>query len=454
MPTIQSTLSLARRALIAQQAAMAVASNNIANVNTPGYARRLVTFTPLGGSKNDNGRWGGGVELTNIRSIRDPFIEQQFRRSLGESAWYQTESRNLALVEGMLGGLGDTGLVASLDRFWNSWHELASDPTSDPQRATVRESARNLTNQMRNIQNRLFSQEEMIAEEIETKISRVNTIIAEIANLNRQMLQARVDVSEMGDQRSILLDELSSLTGAEYRMLDNGAVTVYIGGVNIVERTNYREIEQRPDVDGSRGIFIKDVGNTRIDIRAGEIGALEEVRTEDLGEMKRQLDEFALTLVSVVNNIHVNGFGKDGNNGRFFFNPNTTGMKDIALDPEIEDNLDAIAASMGANGSDNEIALAIAEIQTSVYMTEGGVNLGDAMRSLMTWVGARVANAEDLAKGSELAVQQIASWRDSVSGVSLDEEMTEMVKYQHAFNAAAKVINAMDNMMNTLLTII
>ncbi len=451
MPTIGSILASARRALLAQQAAISTAGNNVANANTPGYARQRVDLTALDGLRTVAGQWGQGVDIASIQSLRDPIVEHQVRRGLAEQGWYDAEHQQLSIIESYLGGLEESGLTNALDKFWNSWSDLAADPASNAQRNVVRETAGGLIQQLHNIDRRLSEQDQQVADEIHQKLNRVNTLTGELAKLNGQLAGTGNGTATLDDRRAKILDELSTLTGAEYRQQEDNTVSVFIGGVNVVSRSEILSIRDGLDSEGqpllcadSRG------GSSPVTISYGEVGGLLNVRRDELNEMRGMLNDFAVSLVQEVNAVHRQGYGLDGATGRDFFDADTTNIHDIELDENILRNLDTIAASGDGLPGDNSNALNIAELQTR--LNADGRSLSDILRSAVIWIGARTAEAEDLSEGAALALQQAQSWRDSVSGVSLDEELALIVEYQHAYNAAARIVSLADAMMETLLT--
>ncbi|MFH0765768.1 MAG: flagellar hook-associated protein FlgK [Calditrichota bacterium] len=447
MSNILSTLSLARRALLAQQGAMTVVGSNVANVNTPGYARRRAELESAPGASSEFGLLGAGVDLARVRTLRDPFIEDQFRRELSNSNRLQIEYQQLGLVETSLGGLGDDSLDAVLGKFWNAWQDLANDPTSSGQRGVVRESARSLINRFQNIDRSLREQEKSVNSSISSKIERVNVITKEIANLNQTAGRGSRRGDEADDRRTVLLDELVGLTGAEYKIDQNGAAAVYIGGIAVVEGTLNRPLEYNSNAD--KGSAFGTVGGVNIEIAGGEIAALQGTIKGEISSLHQRLDEVASGLMQAVNRLHRQGYGLDGNPAGDFFDPATTGISDIALSDSVEKDVRSIAASANGEVGDNRLALAIAELADQPIV--GGRTLGEALRDTISVFGSRVQEAEVQSEGAQLAVSQIAAWRDSVSGVSLDEEMTDMIKYQHAYNAAAKMITTMNQMMETLV---
>lgn len=453
MSTLNATMSLARRALIVQQGAISVLGNNIANESTPGYARQRVQLVSAPTNNSVLGVQGTGVDIARIETVRDPFIEQQFRRELGQSGWSGAEYEQLSMIESCVGELGDSSLEAALDRFWNSWQDLSVSPASASSRSVVRESAHSLITQLSSVGTRLDDQARLIGEEIGSKVDRVNAITSEIAMLNQQYSRFG-DNNGLDDRRTLLLDELASLTGCDYRLENNGSVTVIVGGATLVEGTDSRAVESVRDGNGFEAVSLVDGGDDEIHLGSGEIGALQEVLEEDIKEIRVRLDDIAISLTREVNRLHREGYGLDGEQGRDFFDPDVTGIRDFAVSEEIEDDLNAIAASSDGSTGDNQVALAIAELANQPISSLSTNTLNNALRSTVSWLGARVTSSEAEANGANLMLEQISAWRDSVSGVSLDEEMAKMVDLQNAYSAAAKLINTLDEMFSTIFNFV
>ena len=454
MPTISSTLSLAKRALLAHQGAMGTGADNVANVNTLGYARKKVDlqsspslYTPLGG-------FGTGVDLLGMKGVRDIFIERQVRSAMSESGKYEEGSRQMQMIEETIGALSDTGLSDAFDKFWNGWHDLANDPASMSSRHALREAARNLVGIFNGIDSNLNLQTDNINQEIADKVDQINTITQELASINRDLLRLRGEAPDLVDRRELLLDELSTLAGVDYKLEDDHTVSVFLDGASLVMDDKVQTVGTELDDNGNLQLIIVDEVKRNIDVRGGEIGALIDVRDGELTELRAKLDELAVTLVREVNNLHKTGFGLNGSTGMDFFDVDTTGISDISLDWRIEDDAALIAASADGSEGDNSLALAIADLEQKAAFSEGTETLGQVFSSISAWFGAKVAHAEDLAEGAKLSLQQIEAWRESVSGVSLDEEMAQLIRYQLAFNASAKLVNMADSMMQQVLAMV
>jgi len=345
MPTISSILSLAKRSLLANQGAMSVASDNVSNVNSPGYARRRADLRSAQTQDTPYGGLGSGVELFGVNSLRDPFIEEQLRRELGDEGWFDTGQKQLDIIEGLLGEIGETGMSIG----------------------------------------------------------------------------------------------------------NNGMVSVFIDGAAIVMGTDCQTIAVREGSGGKAALFIAEASDRPLGISGGEIGALFSVRDGELNELRERLDELARTLATEVNRIHSTGYSLEGQTGINFFDPETTGMDDIALSDEIERDAGLIAASADGLPGDNRTALAIAELENANLMNGGRETIDQAYGSITAWFGSRVAEHGLRAEGAGLALEHMETWRESVSGVSLDEEMAQLIRFQHAFNASAKLVGAADTMLQAII---
>jgi flagellar hook-associated protein 1 FlgK len=444
---------MAKRALMANQGAISISSDNVSNVNTPGYARKRALMASMPGLESEFGNFGGGVSLLGISGERDVFIERQVRYAMSESGQHETSYQQLRMIEDIIGDMGETGLSSAMDRFWNSWHDLANDPTSQSARNALSESTNYLTNKFQNIDEQLNNRAANINSEIETRVERVNTIITELSNINKELARTNGNSPSSIDRRTVLLDELSELTGAEYRINDDETATVHLGGAALLMGVNAHVIGTEKYAAGNVSLVIPAANNLELKINGGRIGALIDVRDNELNDLRASLDEFAVTLVREVNDIHRTGYNVDGATNICFFNLETTGIHNISLSDEILADVNNIAASGDGNTGDNQIALSIAGLDNKVVLNNGTETFGQAFSNILSQIGSRVVYAETVAEGAQLTLQQAEAWRESVSGVSLDEEMAELVRYQNSFNASAKLVTMIESMLDTVIAL-
>jgi flagellar hook-associated protein 1 FlgK len=453
MPTISSTLSLAKRALLAHQAALAVGSDNIANVNTPGYARRRADLQPAPTDRTLFGGLGTGVELVGLLTARDQFVEQQLHRSLGESASYDTGQEQLHMIEGVVAETGTSGLRGAMDAFWNAWHDLSTDPSSTAQRTVVRQTAQTLVQRFHDLGAELTYRGQQLDAEIAAKTGEVNQTVDQLAQLNREFMGHSEPAANLEDRRTQLLDKLAQLVNIQYQITDRGTVSVFTGGVALVMDDRAQRLEIRAGDDGRNQIFITGA-DVQLPVAGGQIGALFNVRDVDLVELKSRLDRLATTLATEVNKLHTTGYALDGSTGNDFFAADVTGIGNIKLSDAVTHDVARIAAGGGDLPGDNRTALAIAGLETSALLDGGNTTIGGEYSAIAAWLGARVADTDSLAEGAKAALDQAKAWRDSVSGVSLDEEMADMIRYQQAFTAAAKIVTVADTMMESVIALI
>lgn len=450
MPGINGTLEMARRALLTQQAALGVTGENIANVNTAGYARRRANLTPGPTLNTPEGTYGSGVVVSSISSTRDPFIERQIRRAMGDSGRYGEAGQQLQIIEGMVDELGDTGLTATLDTFWNSWHDLAADPTSVGARTLVKQAATGLVNRFQSLNANLNNQFNEINQQIIEKINRTNSLLNQLAQMNGEMLHHSVG-GEIDDGRAAVLDELATLTSATYTQTQDGSITLVVGGFSLVEGRQVRQLSYQLDNAGNPVIQPLTPGGASPRITTGEIAGLISVRENELMGLKDNLDRIAVTLASEVNRIHSTGYDAGGRAAGVFFDENITGIGDFSLSETILNDSGRIAASAEAGSGDNSIALALAELQTTALID--GETIGEALTATVAELGAKIQENQLFNQAAISSLGQMESYRESVSGVSVDEEMANLLKFENAYNAAAKLTQVISEMLDTILTI-
>ncbi len=430
---------------------MSTASNNVANVNTPGFSRKRANLSPSPSIITNAGRIGQGVQITSVVGLRDQFIEQQVRTARSDSGWNDMTYQQLEMTEQIMSEISQNGLGNVLDRFWNAWHDLAADPTANAARNTLLVRSESLVERFKLIDTRIADHNNRINGQIALKVDRINAILNELSLLNVEFSRG-LRAPDLEDRRGLLLDELSDLAKIAYKTAKNGSTTVFIDGKTVLLHDNVNLIDIHKS-NGSPLSLVLSSSNTGVDITGGEIGALFSVRDGEINDLHERLDELASTLAKEINEIHAAGYGLDGNSGRLFFSGNTTGIADIALSDDIQDKPSLIAVSSSNTSIDNTIALEIAGLENSAILSDGNETITQAYQSTTAWFGTVVAEAEISAEGAVLALEQANSWRESVSGVSLDEEMAELIRFQHAFNAAAKVIGGVNKMLDAVIAL-
>jgi flagellar hook-associated protein 1 FlgK len=449
-------LNIAVSALRAQQYALSVTSHNIANANTEGYRRQEPVFlagSPLMGAASSLGMGipllGTGVMVDTVRRMQNTYMDAQIR--LQNQSFGMWSSRNEALrqVESMLAEPGELGLSQVMDRFWNSWHDLASEPESTAARISVLEAGAGLADRIRGLYRDLRGLQLQADQTIAAKAGEINKIAAEIAGLNAQITESLAmgaQPNDLLDRRDLLVEQLSQMARVEAHGFA-GDMIISIGGQVLVQGNYAAEIGVTAGASGWSELNWTGTG-TPVLIAGGELKGLIEVRDSTIEGYMQSLNAITQAIVSRVNELHVSGFDLSGNAGIDFFVPGSDAST-IAMNPVLLGSPSRISISLNGAPGDNSLADAIAGIREEALV--GGKTIGEAYVGLASEIGSQTREAGARTNVHELSLRQLRTQRDAISGVSLDEEMVNMVKFQQAYNAAARVLTVVDEMIDTLI---
>lgn len=463
---VYGMFNVARTALITQQKALDVTANNIANVNTEGYSRQRVTL-----EQNEPVRYEGGTLSTGVQARReiqrvyDRFLNAQIADAESQSGRWDAELESLEKAELMFDEVSGYGLNDALSTFWNSWQELANNPDGYTERATLIADTQNLTDVFNSLSEGLGNVQADSDLSVIGAVDDVNTLTREIAQLNLEIAKVEVggfSANEFRDQRDMRLKELSSLIDVNSFEDADGFLTITTANGNtLVDRTSSWTLTTHENTEGHQDVFwVSSTGtekNLTDDISTGKLKGWIEVRDTTIPDYLSQLDDMAATIASEVNGLHTTGLTLEtapNDTGIAFFTGSTAG--DIAINVDIADNPNLIAAASAGEslpgGSNN--AVLIAELQNDTLMNGGNATIDDFYNSLASQVGGDVAQAQVNSDHQSTVSLQLATYREEISGVSLDEEMIGLVQYQSAYNAAAKLVSAVDEMLATLIDMV
>jgi flagellar hook-associated protein 1 FlgK len=455
-------MNIGTGALITQQRAINVAGNNIANVNTPGYSRqtlRLQTNTPVA---SPLGPVGFGVRSTGIERAYDRFLGAQVVGENANLGRWEARQGMLERVEVVLHEGDGYGLNQALSEFWNAWQDLGLNPSGQTERLVTAAAGQTLADTVRSKYADLEQLQEDIDVAVEGAVDDVNRLAAQIAELNRKIGSTEVggvNANDYRDRRDLVLKQLAESIDIQSFEDDVGGVVVTVGrGRVLVESGNTYELSTR-NIPGSHTeiLWPAQSGNwmeITDEVSAGKIGGWLQVRDEIITGYQDRLDDLAEGLIREVNTLHTAGRDLSGNAGVDFFAG--AGAADLEMSTSIlaDANLIAAASSAGpAAPGDATNALAIAGLRTAGTMG-GAVTFDDAVNSLISIVGYDSRDSKVQTQHQTDMMTYLENYRESVSGVSLDEEMVNLVRYQAAYDAAAKVITMADEMLNSLMNIV
>ena len=444
-------------ALKASQYAMDVTGHNIANANTEGYRRQEAIFTansPNVGSFGSGAtltQLGTGVTVSEIRRTQTNFLDSQVRIENQLCGMWTAKNQALQQVESLLSEPGDNGISAALGRFWNSWQNLATSPESAAARTDVVSSATSLSDGIRNLYENLRSLQTDLDRNVADSASEINALVQEIASINNQTVEGRsgdYQPNDLIDKRDMLVEKLSRLLRIEVHGSGGSNMIISVGGKVLVQGNYSATVDVALGSNGRTKLVWGDDG-TDVAVTGGELKGFMDTRDSLAEGYVQSLDRIAQAIVSRVNAIHATGFDKNGNPGGDFFTAGS-GAGNISVDAAILASPSLVAASSVAGESgNNEIANAITNIRTDLLVDNQ--TIGDSYAGLVAKIGSDARESSVHNEAHEYSLNNRKTQRDSVAGVSIDEEMTNMIRFQQAYNAAARIFTVMDEMLATII---
>jgi len=456
MSDLSGIFEIGKRALLAYRQALNTTAHNIANINTPGFSRQQAVLGASLSPSSDAGQVGTGVEVLLVRRLRDEFLDAQYRAESKDLGRWESLSQTLGQIEEIFLEPSESGLRNRLDEFWNGWHDLANDPENLGSRHSLIRRAESLTHTFHRLVDGLKELRLSLDSQVAHKVKEINSIAKQIAELNLGILTAEGngnEASDLRDRRDLLLDRLSAIMDIKVIQEENGSISLRAAGKVLVEKGNIRGLSLKSISDGgitlSMPVWEEDESTVRVG--GGSLKALMEARDDLIPAYEAKLNRLTEELVTSVNEIHSKGFGLDGTAGIHFFDPAKLRADNIALDGEIISDASKIAASSDGSPGDNSVAMAIAALKNLPRMEDGTITFNHYYSSLIAEIGAESKGASGEATAHQLLIDQLENRRESLKGVSLDEEMIDLIKFQRAYQAAARIVSRVDEIMDVIL---
>ncbi|MCX7762079.1 MAG: flagellar hook-associated protein FlgK [Candidatus Kryptonium sp.] len=439
-------IETAKKAIHSSRTGMEVTSHNVSNVNTPGYTRQRVNLTSTDALSSNSGMINAGVKITGIKQIRNEFIEGEIRRVSNLLSSYSAEKEILTRIESLLNEPSDVGLGQLLENFFNAFDDLSKNPEDRSIRVSVAQTGRALAQRFNDIFYGLLGIKKDIIADLEAKIKNINQIIEDLGKLNQSAINQHNSGFETNDVRDKInqkLKELSNLADIVVSYDESGSVRVSIGGVAVVERNFVQAI----DLKFSDGVvkIVSTQTESELRLNSGEVFVLQNMFNRQVPEIIQRFDELAKNLSKKVNEIHKVGYSIDGTTGLDFFVGTSIGS--IQVNKIIIDNPLKISASINKDAGNNQVALAI-----SALRNDGQIS--GVYNSIVSDIGLKAKISSDNENLHRMILKQLETQRDAFSGVSIDEEMLNMIKFQKMFEASAKVIQTVNEMIDTILSMV
>src|SRR6266511_5876665 len=572
-------LDIATRALRANQTLVDIANQNIANANTPGYSRQAAVVKetmpypiPVFKQSGEPGQLGTGVQVTDVTRTRDSFTDYQYRNQIASQGRWTAKQDTLKQIEAVVNEPSASGVSSLLNKYWNSWQEVANSPSDVSVRANLLEQGRAVADAFKNTAQLYQQQQRDVDVQIRLGVDDVNNYAQQIANLNMQISNVETSglrANDLRDQRDLLVDKLSGIVKVSTVESAEGSMNIYLGGRQLVDRDRVNQL----GLDVNSGPFARviwgDGTSTSVNTSDGKLAGLIESRDTILQGRIDEINNLASRLIESVNGVHSAGVGMDGTGGLKFFSG--TNATDIGVDPTLTynqvaaarqvesppgsgtyihasgDSSNAVAlaqlqgklaqrdtlfaggltpgATLGpasllgvdiasavvntrfdftyaagtlsiSNGSSTnsatvsvgsdqpdgtaptrrivtvdggsfgvrltlsvaatgsmaaDIATALGSLNGQSVRSAGPSTIGDQYGREVASIGVQSSTAQSQASNQGVLVTQLERQRQEVSGVSIDEEATHLIQYQHAYQASARVISVVDSMLDTLI---
>lgn len=476
--------------LLASQRALYVTNHNIDNMKTAGYSRqkalqRATSPTYIPGT----GFLGNGTEIYDIVRIRSEYTDFKYWTENGPKGEWEIKRDTMTEIEKIMGEPSDSSFRKYMDEFFKALDTLNENPSDIAYREPVRETALSFTKHINQTAERLDNLKKEIEFDIGVKVRSINDIANQIASLNRQIYSYELDgktANDLRDKRELLVDELSKIVNVQVNESKDGKFRVSIGGLALVDHVNVSELKyESEDGDPTKEKKLTWYNDNPVSLRSGELKALVDILNGDgnngsyrgISYYKKKLDEFARGFAKGINEVHREGIGLNGESDKLFFAAMGEDIPEKKDDGNYKEELDKYCEKINANNitlsddilndvqniacastyggvEDNTNLLKLVALRDNKAFFSGDVSQGtpdDFIKSILSNLSVDSSQAKRMEKTQDVILKNIIQRRQSESGVSLDEEIANLVSYQHVYNASARMITTIDAVMDVTI---
>lgn len=463
------TLNLAARSLQTQMTGVEVSGQNLANVNTTGYSRQRVDIQTSPSITTGIGSEGTGANATAIQQLVNSLLNDQIQSQSSVSGYWNAQQSGLQTAQTNLGeflngtgstsgtsstdGASSSGLSSQLNGLFSAFQSLATSPTSLTARQALINQAQNLASTFNQVDSQLNGQRTSLNTSIGNDVGSANKLLTDIASLNSEISYASFTggtANDLLDAREKDLENLSQLTNVTTSTGTNGAVNISIGGQSLVSGNQVMDTLKTYDAGGGQLLVQTATGGVPLTLTGGSIQGSIDARDGALATMQASVNTLAATLITQVNTIHSGGFSLTGGTGANFFNGN--GSSSISVNAALANDPSLVQASGSVTATgDNAVAFSLAQLATTSQSALNNQTFGGDYSAAVASLGNALQTANDQVSNQTVVTTMLNTQRGSVSGVNIDEEMTNLMSFQRAYQASAKLVSTVDQMMQTVL---
>jgi len=459
-------LNLGARSLQTQQQGVEVAGHNLANASNPAYSRQrleIQTSTPL---PTTIGPVGTGANAVAITQLRDTLLDQQIQGENSVISFLQSQQTALQYTEagigeqlqgaGLTGAVGSPGGLASdLSGLFNAFQDLSTAPSSMASRQAVISEAQQLTAQFNQLDQRLTAINGQLNQSVQTDVGSANQLLSDIAGLNHQIAGAESGTGAANDLRDLRqqkIESLSQLVNVQFSTDATGGASLSIGGQLLVAGGTVQDTLETYDSGGGQLLVRTAGGGIPLTPAGGSIAGTIDARDGALKSLHDGLNTLATQMISQVNAAYRAGYDLNGNTGADFFTG--TNASDMGVNAALVSDPSSLQASgvAGAAG-DNQVVLALARMANAPQAGLGNQTFAQSYHGTITGLGTALASVNTQLADEQSVQSMLQTQRNSVSGVSVDEEMTNLVMFQRAFQASAHLVSVVDQMLGIVVSL-
>ena len=456
MSGLTGILDIAGGALFTSQTELDTTAHNIANANTEGYTRQRVVTQASDPIQTTYGFLGTGVQVESIQGVRDSYVNEQVTNLNSDLSQANINQQTLSSIGGIFDetSTSTSGLTSQLNAFFGALQTLSQTPEDEGVRQNVLQAGINVATTFNSLSNQLQDVKYQVAQQVTSDVSTINSLASTIAGINKQILAnagTSRNSSDLQDQMNNAVSQLSNLMNVKVVTDPTGVMNVTAGGAVLVAAGNAYQFKM---TQTSSGITVGRSDSTvPATVSSGELAGLVNSYDTQIPSYSAQLDNIAATFAKTINAFNSSGYtlstnGNPPQTGGDFFQGTTAGT--IQVSQNIISNLNNIAASSSGDPGNGDNAAAMANVLNAPVMSNGQ-SIVNAYEALVNQVGTDSQNTGNTVQTLQVQQNQMQAFQTSISGVSLNQELTNMIEYQHSFEAAAKVVTTADSMYQTVI---
>ena len=464
-----NTLNLGARSMMAEEMGVEVTGQNLANVNNSAYTRQTVQLQTTTSTPTNAGEEGTGVEVASIQQVSDQLLNSQIQAESSVGGYWNSQQSALENAQAQLGeflnlsssGTGSTStstttspdLSDQLNNLFNAFQSVATSPTDPTARQSLINTAQSLASSFNQASQNLSTLNSQLNTSIGNDVSSANQLLSDIASLNGQIAKATASggtANDLVDSREQDLENLAQLTNIQTAANSDGTISVSIGGQQLVSGSTLADTLATYDPGNGQLQVQTATSATPLTLSGGSIQGTIDARDGALATLRGNLDTMASTLISQVNGIYQNGYDLNGNTGASFFTGNDAAS--IGVNSALPNDPSQVQAAGVANATgDNTVALELAQLGSQSVSALNNQTFSGACSLDVENFGNALSNANDQVNDYNSVNTMLLNQRDSVSGVSLEEEMANLITYQKAYETSAQIITAVNEMLTTVV---